>query len=303
MYCGARDTVKHRLYECHHAAEVRAASASSSLIASGLAAPEDDMFYTRGWAETPAVAKPIVDAIVKYEIRQGNIMIPSDPFGFLPQDGDFYPDGSVIFGRQDILARGGWGVVQVDESGHPIKAIFGTVPRYFACTPVVAEHLALVNLASRLVNPVEARVFPDCKATIQIYNKGREDATVHSSNLAGLWLDIFSQDVRPLGTMSHCKAHRVIDQVPESEKPAVRANDHADVYAKRGAKEHEPSVGDIAAYKVAESSWRSVMQLAVAVLPLWPHAQELFGKLTRAANGGPRGRRGPKINPNPHEFL
>ena len=202
--------------------------------------------------------------------------------------GDIYPDGSVIYPKSQLLQRGGFSLVQVKQEGELLRAMYGTVPSSHRITAADTEHIAIVQLLQHLSDPHLLSVFPDCLAVVTTYSSKVSHAFRADSTMAGYWRQIFSPKSHPFKAMGHVKAHRAIDEVSAEERPRVKANALADTYAKKGAAYGEASAGDIAVVNAAQRDWNQVAKVVVALLPLWPCARELYGKLVLANAGANR---------------
>ena len=57
-------------------------------------------------------------------------------------DGEFFRDGSCFAPRISKLGKAGWAVVQTDELGSLVEALYGGVPSAVAWTSLAAQHTA-----------------------------------------------------------------------------------------------------------------------------------------------------------------
>ncbi len=102
-----------------------------------------------------------------------------------------FADGSCVPGYSKALWRAGWGVVQVDAVGHPVRRAHGVVPRHLAQNAVIAEWAALtvaIQFAAPRSGEPSGRVtiWQDCRAVTDEWRKPWRSRLRHGSKHAGM---------------------------------------------------------------------------------------------------------------------
>lgn len=128
-------------------------------------------------------------------------------------------------------------MVQVDEEGCVIAAAYGAVPadQCPAQTCRDGEDYAVCMLTQLAVEPFV--LYIDCQGTLDSMKEPRTASTKASNARANLWGRVWASFNKIIAhkTKGHATAQEARS---EAERWQRKANQHADVYAKKGARKH-----------------------------------------------------------------
>jgi len=271
--CGlARDTPRHRCYECSASKHLWEILPAAWLREARSATVESDLLYLRCLAPDHASLLPEVGDSIHYFV--GNDADSDVPFAFDPKDGDVFPDGSCLWPTVKKLARAGWAAVQVAKDGTLLKGVYGTVPREVPQTSLAAEYQGAKAVVDLAIDPITVR--GDCDAVVSSLkapcHNGRDFA------MSGAFWRAVARHHGILHHMIasawHTKAHRSISEVQDDpeELQRFRGNQLADLWAKKAAALH--GISHIGAKEVLDQvdKVRRIAWHVARSLALWPTA-------------------------------
>ncbi len=170
-----------------------------------MAAHPSDPLYARGWApdtqsdEWPKLSDEAMGAQAVFEeLVDGSWQLADGSSdGRWRLEGQVFVDGSCLPGQAKALWRAGWGVVQVDASGHPVRRAYGVVPRHLPQNAVSAEWAAL-SVAVQYVAPESedgmATIWQDCPAVTDEWRRPWAKRLRHGSKYAGMCRALWGYD-------------------------------------------------------------------------------------------------------------
>ena len=278
------DSLHHRAFVCPHGEEVRKQHISPVLLREAISKPRDPLF-ARGWLSYPHwMAKASEGEHIEHLEVVGNKLVEVDPFKIDGGHGVLFSDGSCLHPRSALLARAGFAVVQLHPDGSLYRVLRGRVPGAFQQSAVISEHYAVAYAANEVSGlPL---LYGDCQAVVTGWKSFKHCTVDPRAPMAGFWR-VCSEAGWPYEDIVKIKAHQnlqiLIDSgASEHELFLVKGNQYADVHAGIAAMAHLPPAGDLAAIERIIRDWRQVMDVFMNVLPLWPPASEVHGKLLRA---------------------
>ena len=284
--CGESDSLHHRLWCCQHpdANLLRGELVSGDLVAKAKAAGPASPLFNRAWFEHPqGYWAPVAsDGELQFETLEGQAFCRvEDPSGW-GLSGCIFSDGSAFPSPFMGLARAGWALVQVDSEGFPRRRAWGPVWAPLPQTAISAEWCAEA-VAAQMVNEAGTTLTLDCQAVLSTLKAPMSKGLSHKSKWAGVFRDSCTESGWAcFSGFFKVKAHQAIadaggDQALEA---SIRANECADLFAKKGANAH-PAPQHEAISRLGEELEvaNEVIKLIAGILPFWP-------KETR---GAPRG--------------
>ncbi len=236
----ARDTVRHRVYECDHTRDAVAASVPrwfwDEATRTGAHAP----FWVTAIMPHPADTAPLPRADVHCQVQHhtdearqaATDANRTDISGRVYIDGSAYP--SVIRG----MARAAGSIIMTNEEGHPVKTIQLPVPRGLPQTSQAAENLVLAVACSFARGP--AQMIGDCMSVVRMFAAPAARALAPARKYAGLMLTTFADPARRRSiAVRWVKAHRSAESAESPEDAAdIRGNTAADEAAKEAVEIH-----------------------------------------------------------------
>ena len=151
--------------------------------------------------------------------------------------GRIFSDSSALFPKCGALRAAGWSLVQVYGQGRLEATAFGDVPRKHAPAQQARDAADYaIFMAINLAEP-PLHFYADCAGTIGTFEAGRK-ALDDTNARAHLWGPFFANFEGEQVEMTKTRAHTTEKQVAEGVTTAWerRANAHADLLAKEGAK-------------------------------------------------------------------
>ena len=305
-YCGAPDTIEHRLTCAVYAqtqdegARFRTAAAARAwqqLVANGAGVHA----RLRPGVPTPDPASPQLRLFGKYR-HEGRLvdMPPAVVDKFLFAAGaTLYMDGSCFDPTADVLAHAGFAIVQIDPVTYDVVAVlYGPVPGDLSQTAAMAEHFAMY-IAAQHTRPsppapssasgrpgpdIATLCWVDC-ASVVASHQDRDAAITEGRPFAGLWLHIPAYlQVRKTA------AHRTRAVASEAGDLANwTGNDHADHWAKAGARAQAPPAWQARGWTEHLASVKHAIQAAAWYLGDWLTMSDAIrqGQWTRVQTARP----------------
>ena len=294
-FCGAPDTVFHRLWGCRAPAVAAARDAVVPPMVVNLArdTPEDPM-WTTGLFLMPedggGPAPLLDDGGLVFKDAQGNIV---DQREWHPTAEAVAGDGSCYPHVIKALSRAGWSLLFFNPTtGEQEHSVHGPVWSSLPQTSQAGEHVSYVALLKLIQRKVRAH-HVDCRAVESMHRQPLAKQLRATSKYAGVWRSALVQKDPSEAVEQVCwtKAHRskgVIDSLPTAERVVAYANAAVDDLAKAGAKLHPEQDHDFVKVldaKLAQASY--VFEVAMAVLPLF--SVQKFDLLPKALRNLPSG--------------
>ena len=150
-----------------------------------------------------------------------------------------YTDGSGLANSMEGLTRCGWAVVQLDESGCVVRAIYGPLPGRLQTVPR-AEHYAALRAVQVAAHPAE--IVSDHLSLVKTGRQLSSLCELGASRQASIWRQIrhdLGQSESP--NFRWTSAHRSLDDVlplGAAEVFDFVGNEWADYFAKLGSQSH-----------------------------------------------------------------
>ena len=180
--------------------------------------------------------KPIVKCLPVDKTYLEFVNLGPDDF-FTPDGGEVFADGSCLWPKHPELARAGFSVVQVDDAGEVIKAVYGALGRSYPQSPLAAEY---AGMSVAHDNSAQCDLVMDCAAVISLWRRGFGAAMQSGTAFDHWWKEVAARHRDPgdrIKAIHKVKAHQSIGCVPDNPVDIRRfyGNDHADRLAKLGA--------------------------------------------------------------------
>ncbi len=203
------------------------------------------------------------------------ILEEGEEFRFQP--GDIYTDGSVLWGRWDKLASGGFAMAQVDAQGNMERLVAVSSKAHWGHYAAATEHDAIFEALGVL--PAEGGVVfvTDCQAVVQGGKRFLESADNPGLPFTGVWRHMrhVLRCQEPRVSFRKTKAHRERKDVPAEELVDFLGNQLVDEWARRAATDRSEILAQAAVteYEAKLKELRSVVKWVSA--QEWPDAKAL----------------------------
>ena len=277
--CSALDSIYHRCYTCPSISKRAEIALGPELFSKILAAGPHSLMANRCLhPDVVCQTQPSDSAICEFINFS-----PGDKF----DNGFVFGDGSASNPAHPEIARAGFAVVQINEEGELLRAIYGCLPRHMPQTPLAAEYAAFFMFATHVSI---ATYVGDCVDVLTNFNKGLAKALSPDKLHADTWKACLTKR-----GMSFCsdlstlkvKAHQDISSISDvSQKFFAVGNAHADELAKKGAELHPPNSDDVQLYKTTHADVRKQMlHMVDCLMDLSLTRSETQGRLVRLPKG------------------
>ena len=261
--CGlALDTLHHRLYTCSHNERNAAINLGTSLWNRAVDAGDGSLAFTRGLLPMPKVDRPSTTTKVEY------INFGADSW-FQPQDGKLFSDGSCSNPRHASLARAGFALCQIDSEGEITKAIYGSMPRRLAQTPLQGEASAMEVALETAHDTILAT---DCELIASEFQKGIVASSSCSSSIADMWRQVsHTRNMKAISNVCKVKAHRSLEDILSgNDMNDFLGNNAADKLAKMGAELDAVKPEQLKEFSENHAMLKKILFHMVDTLRDWP---------------------------------
>ena len=267
--CGlALDTIYHRLYTCTSSEERARRNLGSKLFEEAIVAGPKSLLFTRALLPMPRVDKCPSVTHVRY------INVTSDTI-FDARDGEVYIDGSCSGPTWFTLARAGFAIVQINQQGDIVRAIYGSLPSRLPQNSIQAEGASLV-VAFEMARRCKA--VSDCQAVIDGFKKGSDAAATPSNPLGGVWRQISTQrGADAIVEIDKIKSHQAQPAQHSSGWLQWEGNFEADELAKAGAELSAVPQDQLQEFMSGKNKIYKIVHHMLETLSDWPKP----GKLSR----------------------
>ena len=233
LLCGEPGTFLHRCYSCPATFWFRYEYADGSPPDRAVRAVDAPALWQRLLARDPSwqAPPPLLSAAVVWEIH--------------PQAGHFdelgFGDGSILDGRFPRLARGGWGLVVLDQHRHETARLHGPLPGLHQ--DITLAELTALEWYLKHIGPAGGNFHTDCHNIIKMWETGEQTCCDAFSIYSSVWRSIWRR-VHDLGyeliTLTWVKGHATDRHIRDGAITAWQrdANQWADRQAKLGAAMH-----------------------------------------------------------------
>ncbi len=282
----ARDTIRHRVYECEHTIDAVAAAVPrwfwEEASRTGAHAP----FWTTAVMPHPADTAPLPreDLHCLVEFHDDRLRDEATEANRVQVSGRCYLDGSCFPSVIRGLARAACSIVMTDEEGRPRKTLQLPVPRYLPQTSQAAENLVMAAACAFTRGP--ARLIGDSLSVVRMFSAPAARALAPVRKYAGLMLSTFADPARRrLVVVRWTKAHRAEEEAatPE-ERIDIRGNAAADAAAKDAITIH-PSFDAVTNADIDYYTKRAphVVTAVTTAMAFFPKAPADMGRAPRPA--------------------
>ena len=237
-------------------------------MAEAIAAGPLDPLYGRGLLPHPAECAPAPRAEGGECFQAFGEQCPV-PFTL---EGNVYIDGSCTRTPCKELNRAGWGIVQLDCDGRPVRQASGPVWASLPQTSQAAEFAALAALVQLLDGPCVA--YSDCLGVV----RAMSDCASYASDPRKMYAAVLRGVMRDPGLVHvlavlKVKAHQtkaMLTDMPAACRRLAAGNDAADAAADVGRRAH-PMVDHVVTKLRGDVKKAGlVLQLLAEALALWP---------------------------------
>ena len=207
---------------------------------------------------------------------------------FTEESGKVFGDGSCLHPSVRAFARSGFSVVQINNQGEILRAIYGSVPASLPQTSLSGEYAAL----SAAFDVCSGATFvTDCAEIVRAHSIGVDRALKEDTPHACTWRvlvarheDLCNRVVRVVKTKAHRKKEDLADD-PE-ELLNFLGNEAADRLAKEGAALHAPEESDLKLYAMAKQELTAIaLHMTETLGDLVFLRQERFGRVSKLPAG------------------
>ncbi len=287
MCRAARDTVRHRVYECPETRGAVQRAVPRWFWEEAQRAAPTDTFWVTGLFPHPGDVAPPPRAgwYCEVEHHTSADRDAAAAAGRTSLEGSIYVDGTCKPSPIRGLARAAMSLVTTSQEGRPIRTLQLPLPRHLPQTSQAAEY-AVMSLAFDFLSGAST-ITGDCLNVVRKFTASARRALAPTGKYAGLVLSAFrSPDARRNSVVRWTRAHRTITgNETDAELADLRGNAAADQAAKEANELHPPLGIDVE--RDVDFRTKRLPHIITAVstaLALFPPAPKGMERRPRPAN-------------------